>query len=112
MVSRMPWMTSLTYARFWLTTIFSNIIQQMVFSGDAESDVVNMCKIVGEQIKGLTGDYKELAPKARFFIMAIKEAMGARNGSAQEVAYLSFFYYFLKLLYNMIVLYKNYFEVE
>jgi len=58
----------------------------MVFSGTAESDVVNMCKIVGEQIKGLTGDYKELAPKARFFIMAIKEAMAARNGSAQEIA--------------------------
>jgi hypothetical protein len=58
----------------------------MVFSGEAESEVVGMCRIVGEQIKGLTGDYKELAPKARFFIMAIKEAMSARAGSAQEIA--------------------------
>jgi hypothetical protein len=63
----------------------------MVFSGTAESEVVGMCKMVGEQIKVLTGDanhFKELAPKARFFILAIKDAMSARSGSAQEIAYL------------------------
>ena len=69
-----------------LLTLFLSFLQ-MVFSGEPEADVVSMCRVVGEQIKGLTGDYKELAPKARFFIMAIKDAMSARTGSAQEVAY-------------------------
>lgn len=83
----------------------------MVFSGDAESDVVNMCKIVGEQIKGLTGEYKELAPKARFFIMAIKEAMSARNGSAQEIAYhfIFFFSYVSSKNFNLFSLLPSFF---
>lgn len=79
----------------------------MVFSGDAESDVVNMCKIVGEQIKGLTGEYKELAPKARFFIMAIKEAMSARNGSAQEIAY-HFIFFFPMFLPKISIYFLSY----
>jgi hypothetical protein len=81
----------------------------MVFSGEAEADVVTMCRVVGEQIKGLTGDYKELAPKARFFILAIKEAMAARSGSAQEVAYPFYFGFYFILLYFIFlnILFKN-----
>jgi len=59
----------------------------MVFSGASEGDVVTKCKVLSEQIKVLAGDHKELAPKARFLIMAIKEAMVSRNGAAAESAH-------------------------
>jgi hypothetical protein len=60
---------------------------QMVFSGASEADVVTKCKALSEQIKSLAGDHKELAPKARFLIMAVKEAMTSRNGTPDTVAY-------------------------
>jgi len=59
----------------------------MVNSGAAEGEVVTKCKVLSEQIKVLAGDHKELAPKARFLIMAVKEAMVARNGSSKESAH-------------------------
>lgn len=59
----------------------------LVFAGGTESEVVTKCKIVSEQIKVLAGEHKELAPKARFLIMAVKEAMVSRNGAASEAAH-------------------------
>lgn len=59
----------------------------LVFQGGTESEVVAKCKIVSEQIKVLAGEHKELAPKARFLIMAVKEAMVSRNGAAAEAAH-------------------------
>jgi len=59
----------------------------MVTSGGSEVDVVSKCKSLSEQIKLVAGDHKELAPKARFLIMAVKEAMQSRNGTANEVAH-------------------------
>lgn len=59
----------------------------LVFQGGTESEVVAKCKVVSEQIKVLAGEHKELAPKARFLIMAVKEAMVSRNGAAAESAH-------------------------
>jgi len=59
----------------------------LVFQGGTESEVVSKCKVVSEQIKVLAGEHKELAPKARFLIMAVKEAMVSRNGTSAEAAH-------------------------
>lgn len=64
-----------------------DILVNLVFSGASESDVVAKLKQLSEGIKVLAGDHKELAPKARFLIMAVKEAMVSRNGTAAEAAH-------------------------
>ena len=60
---------------------------QMIFLGTPEHVVVSTCRSVGERIKGLKGDLKDISRKARFFIIAIKEALSVRSGSTQEVTY-------------------------
>lgn len=59
----------------------------IVFSGGSETEVVTKCKVLSEQIKMLAGEHRELAPKTRFLIMAVKEAMVSRNGTPSESAH-------------------------
>lgn len=59
----------------------------MVGTGASEGDVVAKCKQLSEKIKVLSNDHKELAPKARFLYMAVKEAVVSRNGTAPEIAH-------------------------
>ncbi len=59
----------------------------MVFSGESPQDIINMCKVLGYMIRNIVTEYKVLGNKARFFMIGIKEAMNARAGSAEVVAY-------------------------